>query len=174
MRTETIKLYIFAELSESAQDWAIQGYRALDDEIPWADEWRESLLKACEFFGLNCRDWSVSARGNSYCDVSMFSDSIGELVGVRAWKWLRANYDRELESCPFTGYCGDEVFLKPFRDFLERPTMGLSLDELFGDCASSWVQGWVDDMEYQSSDECIREYLLNADYLEFLASGEQY
>ena len=85
----------------------------------------------------------------------------GELSGVRAWKWLQNNgwFDlAENSDCPLTGYCGDECLFDAIREFKAKPD-SRTLAELFQDCADGWHKGYSDDIEYQNSDEYIREQI---------------
>lgn len=172
-RIERLEIFSFEELSEDAQARAILRAQETITEWDWADEWRESLEIAQKILPFEVTNWEISLSSPSYCNTATDAD-IGELSGVRAWKYLHNNGYVEAisESCPFTGYCGDESFLDPLRAFLAAPR-DITLAELFQECADSWARAWVQDMEFQCSDEYVREGLI-ANEREFLADGTPY
>ena len=157
MRTISINLYQFEELSDAAKDKARDWFRSVDDGDAWGYEWQDSLKLFCEYFSLTTDSWEVSTHAYSHCKVTARDDDIENLTGLRAWKWLANNghFKPELLSgnCPFTGYCGDEDLLDPIRTFRDKPDLELTLGELFQQCADAWVKAWVADMEYARSDD---------------------
>jgi len=174
MRIKTTVLYHFDELpTDEAKERAIESARERGwyDGSGWEGEWRDALKGAEETLPFSVRDWEVGLWSPSFVTIDTDEDA-GSLVGVRAWKWLHANGIAEAiaDPCPWTGYCGDEAFLDPLRAFLARPDLGTTLEDLLQACADSWVSGWVQDMEYQTSDEAIAESLQANEY-EFDEAG---
>ena len=171
MRTVETTLYHYGELSESAQERARDNARSsgwVGDA--WNQEWRESLERAyaaLDFPAGEAPDWEVSRYSGSYCRLPEHENS--NLAGVRAWKFIQANYARVLADCPFTGYCGDDAFLDPLRAFLKRPTAA-TLQEVFQDCADSWAQAFEADIVSQFEDEYVADFL-HANNYEFTESG---
>lgn len=170
MRTEEVKVFKFSELSDEAKTNAIEHARNngwYGDA--WEAEWRRSLDKASDALGFKVNNWSVGGRG-TFCSIEL-DESIGELSGVRAWKWLQNNgvLDAIKEHGPFTGYCGDESLLGPLRDFIRMPD-SQTLEDIYQDCVSSWAHAWERDMEWQQSDEYIAEDL-EANVHEFTEGG---
>ena len=178
---EAVTLYAFSELSEEAQARAIDTasqdpYRGSD----WDNEWRDSLTEACKVLPMRVDRWEVNYCGSYAC--AEFTEEYGyyqdaeSLSGVRAWKWLHNNGIAEAigepGSCPFTGYTGDESLLDPLRSFLRAPD-ACTLGELMLQCADSWAQGWQTDIEWQFSEECLREELESDDEEVYLADGSR-
>ena len=166
MRNKTITLYKFEELKDEAKAKAIEGARNAGwYGNDWGGKWRSTLDKAQEFLPFKAVDWSVNPYGHSFVRITVEEDA-GDLRGVRAWKYLQALGIAYVlkDTCPFTGYCGDECFLDPLRAFLERPRLGLTLADLMQECADSWCKGWAEDIEYQDSDEYIAENLEANEY----------
>lgn len=91
MRTQTIKIYKFNELSKKAKEYAIEQYRNKNSEIFWADETIESLkslFNACN--GVKLKDYSLGEY-NSSLEVEFSYDEVGELSGKRAFAWIENN-----------------------------------------------------------------------------------
>lgn len=89
----------------------------------------------------------------------------------RPWQLTRWEEPTKENSCPFTGYCGDESFLDPIREFLRRPDNETTLYELAKKATESWAEGWRMDMASQRSDEYLYEHFLVNGY-EFTEDGE--
>lgn len=194
MRTETTTVYRFSELSEEAQQRAVEKHAETADTDAWEAEWQDSLKCAQEVLsglGLSWKvsDWNVSPWRPSgvYACVDCDPDDLTEdgrgwytgdkpLRGVRLWKWLHANgWAKAIaKDCPFTGYCADEAFLAPLREFMRRPHRNIGIDDLLTDCAESWARAWADDIEYQASEECARQYLTDYDPEDFTEDGGIY
>jgi len=203
MKTIELKLYKFDELSDEAKEKAISEYRENNVEYFWVEEWKDSLRKFTDYFGIET-DWSVGTSSCSYCDMSRnnFDGEILELSGIRLrtyllnnyydifyerksygqykkrengkWKYDRYSKIQYIEtSCPFTGYCGDEDVISPMRNFIEKPSDNITFQELIGDCLTSWKDGLLADMEYQDSEEFAKEELDQRDY-DFTEDGEIY
>lgn len=179
MRTESFTVYTFDELSDDAKARALDSYRDKFSHFigsDWSEEWRRSIESAQDAFGFRIRDWSVNQFDYSFSRLVI--DDLGDFPenpsGVRLWKYLRNSglADRVSDDCPWTGYCGDEAFLDPFRDFMLRPD-ARSWGELVADCVESFFRVWQLDVEYQYSDEAIRE-TIEANEYEFLESGDLY
>lgn len=174
MRVIQTTVYTYGELSEKAQERARDaarerfgyGEHVYGEHVGY--EWRESLERACHELG-----WEVRER---FGDVTVrCGDEYGELEGVRAWKWL-VNNDvpgiiGESGSCPFTGFCGDEAFLQPLREFLARPDQRTSIDQLARECGQALEYGYHQDIEFLRSDEMVAEDL-EANEVEFTEDGE--
>lgn len=177
MRTIETKLYKYTELSEEAQERARNDRRSASwYGDAWEGEWRDTLKHAADAFSVEAGDWSVGLYQPSYASLRVRDEAVAELEGVRAWKYLRANYADaigERGSCPFTGYCGDEDLLDPLRNFLERPNTTNTVQDILDECAHAWATAWRADMEYQHSDEYVAEDLTDNDY-EFTEDGELY
>jgi hypothetical protein len=179
VRTMTITktLYKFEELPADIQERIVSRWRDGDHDMPWNDEWWQSLVEFQSYpMPIKVKDWDVSPFSYTYVTTTTTDDDVAALSGVRAWKWLVNNGWQKLahppkgQSCPFTGYCGDENLLDPLRGALANPLAITSLEDVFKDACNTWAKAWSQDMEYWYSDECIREEIAANEY-EFEADG---
>lgn len=186
MKTVQINLYSFNELSEKAKKAAIENYLNSEHELFWCEENLRSIKEGLNFYGFsldNRYNIDFSSASNSYAPIkSGHNDDIENLQGVRLYKYLNNNYSiywckyhkkyRNLldGNCPFTGYCMDEDFLQPIKDFMKTPT-NINFVELMEECVYSCLKAIQNDYEYQNSDEYIIEHF-EANNYQFLESGE--
>ncbi len=197
MRTKTIKLYTFDELSDEAKEKAIDQYRENQrEDIPcFSDEMLDSLKGLFEHCsGVELKDYSLGEY-NSWIKVS-FSEDVDEMSGKRAFAWLENNlltYIRipetslkvknsrkeclkygkgyragEIKSCPFTGVCYDEDFLQGLISDIKD---GSDLKTAFEGLATTYQKMFSDELEYMQSEEYIKETFDTNGY-EFLENGE--
>jgi hypothetical protein len=172
-RTIEVTLYKFDELGAAMQQRVIEGWRA-GDQFFWEDEWRDSLHAFAKLAPIKVRDWSVG-YGGTYVTFDM-DDDIADLSGDEAHAWLiqegwdaLANPDKR-QSCPFTGYCGDENLLDAIRTAIGNPASISSLRDVFADALQGWAKGFEADLDYWHSEEAIREDI-EANGYEFNANG---
>jgi hypothetical protein len=158
MRIVQQTVYTFDELPDHAKSKAIESYRD-GMEYFWGDEWRDSLDAFCKEFGLDVRNWRVDSWNY---DFSLSIPDNADMKGARLFKYLQNNHDvKKLLSgdCPFTGYCGDECFLDPLREFMARPSEETTWEELARDCLHSGFMGGKDDFASQETDEYISDHI---------------
>jgi len=133
---------------------------------------------------LNYIDWdycSGSSTNVYFPQDDYNSDAIENLSGARLWKYLQNNYGKIYsnytksyintftESCVFTGFCADDVFLTPIVDFLKTPT-NITFRELIENCVHECIKSGCDDWEYTKSEGAVTEIILENNY-EFTADG---
>jgi hypothetical protein len=108
MKTITINLYKFNELSEKAKQTAINDYRNEQDNYIYYDEIIETVKKLIDLFNLK--------TGNRYTDIrcSHIDDTILELSGVRLYKYIMNNYGKELFTPKFKKCIDREVKSKSY------------------------------------------------------------
>lgn len=185
MRTETITILQFDELSDEAKERAREWWRQCDaaDGYHWWDEAKSSLDEFCERFNVKVEDYCVGAFSPSHVrlNVDRYDTEYGThyddnnvpgLSGIRLWKYLRnqCDVDRLLaQCCPFTGVCFDESMLEPLRAFIERPD-DRTYAMLINDCVDSWLEYVVADMENQPDDNEVDDAIESNGY-EFTESG---
>lgn len=158
MRTATIDVFRFEELSESAKnrarDWFRSGF-----EYSWMDENLRSIRRFCDDFNVTLLDWSIGTmRAPSYTTNA----SNENFRGLK----LR-EFDRNYMP---TGYCLDCSLWVTFYDTFKKTGDAKNAFDL-----AVW-QGFLDwqkDMEYQESDECIDENIISNEY-EFTVDGKIY
>lgn len=191
MRTihKEIKLFRFSELSEKAQQNAIE--ECIESQ-EWfgGDECRESLIEFCRHVGITLRDWSLGDRSSvrwEFDSVYRYDwDQLGQdgshMRGVRLWKWLNNGHfaftaeeiiEGSKGSCPLTLVWSDCAFFDAFARFLVKPDKHTTLDDLLDECKADFESACNQDYEYCFSEECARKYLENCDD-EFTENGERY
>lgn len=159
MHTETISIYKFNELSDSAKQRAISDWRNNGTEFPWFDEYMGSLKEFCKHFNVSIKDYSVSACSHSYVDTD----------AQKIHFWGIKLHEFSPEYMP-TGFCSDVALWGTFyKDF---KATGCAL-QAFNYAIDAWVRDILADMEYQESDEAISESIECNEY-EFTEDGERW
>ena len=173
MRTEQIQIYRFDELTQDAQEFAIERERQSRmecGEIPWSAELMDSLKAVISTSGLKLSDWSLGLE-NSRLKVSFPSDD-DELSGSLAIEWLQENLLSKIKrgECSLTGYCADEDFI----DSLEADIKsGMNLLDAFRALADTYQRILNAENDYWLSDDDIRDSLCQNGY-EFTSNGLAY
>jgi len=91
MKTKTISIYEFSELSQEAKEHAIEQYREGNTEIFWASEILESLKGLFEnCSGVKLKDYSLGEY-NSWIRVDFTNEEVENLSGKRAMAWIENN-----------------------------------------------------------------------------------
>jgi len=185
MKTKTINIYSFDELSEEAKEKAIEDYRERNTEIFWMDETVESLKGLFEYCNnIYLKDYSLGEY-QSYIRVDFTNEEIEEFTGKRAMAWLENNllsnirisyygkrrkelrqygkyyYAGMIKPCPFTGYCVDDDLLD---DLIKEVKEGSDLKTAFEELASTIQRIIQNEVEYQNSEEYIAEYFKINEY----------
>ena len=157
MKTKTINVYSFDELSEKAKDHARYECRKNDVfvYIGWKESF-ESLKTFCDYFNINIKDYEVSIYRHSFVQTDAANQNF------RGIKLKSLNRD----NMP-TGYCMDCSLWLTFYDVFK--TSGNAL-QAFNEAIDQWIKDVVSDMEYQDSDEYIDEYMICNEY-EFYEDG---
>lgn len=153
-------MYRIEELPEIIQERAWMAWMQSEDYL-WSEDNRQSLEGFSELFGVSVRDWRYG--GGSY-DISYDIPDwdLYQLQGVRLWKYLVQNYEPVIrQTCPFTGYCMDEVLLDPIRQFLKRPDTYTTMKDLVHEALWGWVC------------ECDRDYDWYYSYERFLEEATE-
>jgi hypothetical protein len=192
MRTKTITLYKFSELSEDAQRRAIERYRDRNYEIHWQEELIDSFSAVYAAMNVKLKDYSLGLHSYSYVKIDL-EDSIANLSGARALGWIENNllaglrmtrheYMKnrknnfqygyrigKIKECPFTGTCFDMDFLDCItKELKSGDTLGEVLKRRLPEKYVELLQAEYDD---QNSDEYISDTLIANEY-EFTAAGD--
>jgi len=114
MQTITLELFKFNELSEKAQQVAIDNYRYNGNHCGDVGEIIDSVKAASVLFNLKI--------GRQYSDISTchIDDDVLELKGVRAYKYLLNNYGGELFKREYIKHYDSHKFMSQF--YCERKT----------------------------------------------------
>lgn len=183
MKTETINLYRYSELSDEAKERALDDWRAHNYEINWQDELFDSLKTLIERSGFKLSDYSLGLE-RSYIRLDM-PDEIAVMEGPRAMAWIENNLLSNLrispaqykakgyakygkayrvgciKPCPFTGVCYDEDFLD---SLLANIRQGYCLKDCYNWLANKYQELLDAEYEYQTSEEYIAETFEANDY----------
>lgn len=156
--TRTITVYRFAELSDSAKQTAVDDW---GDNWHWGEDYWQSARAFSAIAPIDItqadywrRDVECNWTGN---------DSVAELSGLRAWKWLANNgwlewaRNESLGFCTMTGFCGDAPFGDAIGQYADKPLSCPDLRQVFYECAQEWVNDAANDMEHSNSIEAIEE-----------------
>jgi len=177
MKTATIEIFTFEELSESAKEAARNAWR-YDADWAWADDWWHSVQEFSKIAPIKVTSVDyVRAEFEGGWDI--YPTAAEELSGLRAWKWLQNNgwFDlankNAMGECTLTGFCGDCDLFDPIEKYARDPLNVPPLIDLFSDCIYSWVFAARRDYEHSQSDEYIDECLIENGY-EFTADGRMY
>lgn len=166
MKTITINLYSFDELSEQAQQKALED-NAKDEEYFWSEPAIKSLEKFAEHFGASLKnysiDWYEKYRNEIFFDVP-YQDmdeedlkAVIEGMGTYNPKTLRGD-----GQCKFTGFCMDEAAADGARAAYfagER-----DVKELLYAGYESWYKACNEDYAYQLSKEGFSEHCRANEY----------
>lgn len=163
MRTIEQKLYTIKELDEKAQQNALNN---MDIELFWCDEWMESLKVFCDKYDIELCDWSYDIDGVIIkYNVEYLEHGLGFMVDEKYFE------DITNESCPFTGYIGDEALIDPIRKLQE--TGSKKRIDVLKECLESWKEQFYQDIEHQQTDKYKIEHL-EVNEVEFYEDGEVY
>lgn len=171
MKTKTISVYEFSELSDTAKQRAKDDFAASDGYC-WSDDMLESITKLAEHFDGKVKDYNLDwfDSSPSSMDFNMPDMEPGEIesrlgqLGTFDAKTLRGNGD-----CKLTGYCGDEDAIDGFRQAWHKGERDLTalMDAAFG----TWIKAAQADCKSHYSDEQFTEFCQANDY-EFYEDGE--
>lgn len=158
MRQETINIYQYHELTEEAQQYAIEKWRDVGEYF-WMDEGMASIKAFCNHYGVSLKDWSLSPYAYSY----ITTDADGHHFRGITLKQV----EREKDLMP-TGYCVDcTLFLTMYEAMKENGGNAL---EAFRTAIEAGKNDLISDMEYQDSNVYIAEHI-EANGFEFLENG---
>lgn len=156
MRQETITVYTFNELSETAKnkarDWYLSGL-----EFPWFNEYLDSIKAFCDEFGVTLEDYSL---GSDYRDYIKTNANNSHFRG------FTSKDCQKLKVKDLTGFCGDSLKDEFCQLFLDS---GDALHS-FNKSLTYILKVIRDDIEDFYSQESIDE-MLDINGYEFLASG---
>lgn len=159
MRTATINVHKFDELSDAAKETAREWWRnGLD--YPWTDEAMNSVYHFVrDIGGTDVSDYRIDPCGYSYIDTNATSQN---------FRGLKLK-DVDRNKMP-TGYCTDCALYQTFYDEFKRTGDAFYAFKEALDAAVNEIRA---DIEYQYSDECVDEMLAINGY-EFTEDGNIY
>ena len=174
MRIETIEIYTFNELSEQTKAKVRDNFRNGGDLWAWGEDYWQSAREFSRISPIDIREADytyarVEARWTG-------EDSIAELSGLRAWKWLLNNgwfawAEKNAQGdCTMTGFNGDCPFADAFIEYKNNPLKTPSVLQVFREAAQSWVYEAQRDMEHAYTNEAIDD-LIECNEYEFYSNG---
>ena len=204
MRTIETKVYQYDELSEQAKENARNSLRdrlsenRIDAE---ADDYRNTLKRIEEIFGIKVRDWSVNGYSPTYFrfDFVNLDEAIENepkfllrylnrdvlpCIDCRETYYAknyyenhkkrksRISYPNKYDFC-ITGAWTDIAVDDALNNIKESIMQGKSAREFVSDMLDNFFKQWNKDYEYACSDESIEEEIVANEY-EFLENGKPY
>ena len=204
MRTIETKVYQYEELSEQAKENARNSLRdrlsenRIDAE---AYDYRNTLKKIEEIFGIKVRDWSVNGYSPTYFRfyfVNLDEDIENEpkfllrylnrfilpCIDCRKTYYAKNHYENHKQrksrilSYPkydfcITGAWTDIAVDDALNNIKESIMQGKSAREFVSDMLDNFFKQWNKDCEYAYSDESIEDEIVGNGY-EFLENGKPY
>ena len=157
MKTITIKVYSFDELSDSAKEKARSVYRSDGHYYAWGDENIYSLKAFCDYFSVVLTDYSIGTSSYSWVKTNATNQNFRGLK--------LKTIDRDYMP---TGYSMDCSLWMTFYDVFKLTGNAL---QAFNDAIDQFIKDTVSDMEFQESDEYIDE-MMSMNEFEFNQDGD--
>ena len=204
MRTIETKVYQYEELSEQAKENARNSLRdrLFENRIDAvAYDYRDTLKKIEEIFGIKVRDWSVNGYSPTYFRfyfVNLDEDIENEpkfllrylnrfvipCIDTRVTYYAKNHYENHKKrksrilSYPkydfcITGAWTDIAVDDALNNIKESIMQGKSAREFVSDMLDNFFKQWNRDCEYAYSDESIEDEIVGNGY-EFLENGKPY
>lgn len=197
MKTITVKLFTFNELSDKAKERAREWWRSCDDEFPWQREF-ENTVKAIEnSFDIEFENIGPYEYTPFWYDKNDYREA-REMSFARAVAYINNNFDfKVLESAReysgkirrigcalaknrytdnlLTGYCSDYVTHESYKKFIEygRKYKNAKLSDFFDILARGLRDEIESEYDYMQTDEYIDD-ILTANEYEFMEDGEKW
>lgn len=154
----TINIYKFDELSEDAKAVAIHAHRYDVLNINSYDD-KESIIAIGKFFELKAV-FAPDFKGFEYKDyATYFCEDAVKYINNRWFIKL------DNESCPFTGWCLDNIVYDVFDTFRKKIREGeLLTNHSFFEMLSEAIKNeWKEAEDYGKQDSVIADYLITND-----------
>lgn len=195
MRTVTINLFSFDELSESAKQKALNHFRENNYYSDFSDMVNtiEKIAEKCNF---HC-EWLNNNEIDYYIE-DYYWEEIENLKGKRAFAYVMNNYIspnminktyrlknnyysksrksklfKTINDCCFTGYAVDCCFFEAFKEWKNKFNNNTTVGEFIILLSKKLNKEWEAEIDYVNSDEFIEEVMTYNGY-EFLEDGTLY
>ena len=204
MRTIETKVYQYEELSSEAKENAINSLRdrlAGNRIDAQADDYRYTLEKIEEIFGIKVRDWSVDGYSPTYFRFNFvyldedienepkfllryLNRDVLPCIDCRKTYYVKNFYKKHKKrksriisypkyDCSITGAWTDCAVDDALNNIKESIMRGKSAREFVSDMLDNFFKQWNKDCEYAYSDESIEDEIMSNEY-EFLENGKPY
>jgi hypothetical protein len=171
MRTKTINVYKFSELSEQAKERAKQNY-ASHVGYSWSQEAMDSLVALANHFDGKLSNWQIDWFNSSYSSAKFEMPELSEKE-IRAKLKELGSYNKRTGKghgdCVLTGYCADENAIDGFRLAFRKGER--DMNELMQAAFDSWLKAAQADCEDFYSDEQFADHC-EANNYEFYENGK--
>ncbi len=172
MKTRTINVYTFAELSPAAKERAKSRYLSLHG-FSWSDDYLASLRALAAHFGGKLKTYSIDWFNSSYSDAGFEMPDEMEETEIAARLAKLGTFDEATlkgkGDCVLTGFCADEAAIDGFR--IEWSEGTRDLGKLMQAAFRSWLKEGQDDCEGEYKDDAFAEHCDLNGY-EFTESGD--
>ena len=200
MRTETIKIYKYHELSDDAKRRAWEN--GPDFSGDYSDEYRATLEAFERVFDVSVYRWEVNDYSHDYSYIAAgraveapegdplrlarfvwnnYADDISRpryystrgawIDGKFHYKSRHSRVTFEMDNCPLTGNWIDNEILQPILGCLHYKRFFSSFDDLVDACLENFFRACSADIEYHASQEHF-EVMCEINEYEFTESGE--
>ena len=160
MKTRTINVYKFNELSDTAKETALHNYYSSGCEYFWDDAAINTLIAYAEHFGCRITNYAIDFLNHAHTSISIeynFDISDSE---IKVLLDELGEYDNEtlrgLGECKLTGYCMDEDIIDGFR--IAWYNGERDIRELICSGIETWKVATENDANYQFSLKGYSEY----------------
>lgn len=157
MRTETITIYSYSELSEEAKATA---YRAWDPDYAFEADNRRTLEAFCTAFGIEVTEYIYDAYHHVF-----YWDADPEIKEIR-----KPELDGYIRHCLSlfepTGFYLDDVILGPAK----QPTEGKVFGNVIEECLEAFFSACCEDVKYTQSQEYFADFAEKNEF-EFYENG---
>ena len=157
MRTETITIYSYSELSEEAKATA---YKAWEPDYAFEADNRRPLDAFCDAFGIEVTEYLYDAYHYVF-----YWDADPEIKEIR-----NPELDGYIRHCLSlfepTGFYLDDVILGPAK----QPTEGKVFGDVIEECLTAFFSACCEDVKYTQSQEYFADFAENNEF-EFYENG---
>ena len=175
MRTETVTLYKFSELSDAAKARAVSDYRTSAEDYHFAEDAIASIKALAEHFSGRVSDWSIDWLNSSPSSMRFNMPEDMERVEIQTRLDQLGTFNPDTlkgdGDCKLTGYCADEAAIDGFRAAFMAGESDLAVLMQAG--YQTWLKAAQSDAEHQFSHEGYAEHA-EANDLEFTEHGERW
>lgn len=199
MRTISVNLYSFDELSNAAKERALNYFRKdIDNYIDSSDiiNTIEKIAAKCDLEGDYYSYDGTHYEVSFYMDNNVYGEEIENLHGKRAFAYVMNNFIlpsmknkiyrirytnktrksqifKSIDDCPFTGYIADYCFAEAFEEWKTQINNNVTVFDFIKLLEKKLSNEWNAEIDYAFSDEYIEEMIYCNSY-EFLEDGTVY
>ena len=179
MRTETIKIYSFSELSAEAKEKAMRGNRGINVDYDWWGCTYEMMKKVgveINSFSIYLREISITIEDSEYTAIETIENFWEKMEIVKISKQFIADRDELIkklgEGNDISGYSVKEELIEELIDEYDEEIE--YLEEQYRKEMAEEILTWLrEELEFLQTDEAVAETLIANDF-EFTENGDIY